>query len=89
MPQNSGDNNGRYVRYIEPDVGQERYGFLSELISEKECEECANFDKDLAADYPCGLCYESTDKPEWRHKDANIRSGEMELPHSRVCEASA
>lgn len=82
--RNKGD---RRVSYIEPDIGLERTGFLSEPQPAKDCEDCIYFDRDLAADQPCGLCYESTDRPNWRDTDGDAESGEMEYPSERVCTA--
>ena len=56
-----------------------------EKQSAKRCEDCFHFERDLAQDHPCGLCYESEDKYEWT-TTGDVRCGEMELPSERVCE---
>lgn len=87
MRQDSGDKKSMgvdVVNYVEPNDGRKHFQ-PGEPQSAKNCEECIYFDRDLAADNPCGLCYESKDKYEWRTEDA--RCGEMELPSERVCEA--
>ncbi len=51
------------VIWVEATVGQERYA--SEAQSGKPCEKCLYFGRSLVQDEPCGLCYESSDKPNW------------------------
>jgi hypothetical protein len=85
---NRGESNGGEpaLEYVEANVGQDHHA--GEPQSNKKCEECTYFDRDLAADTPCGLCYESEDKYEWT-RQGDIRSGEVEFPNDRVCEGNA
>ena len=73
--------------FIEPTVGTERHGFLSEPVSNKRCEKCLYFDRDLASDHPCGLCYESGDKYEWTERGEDTGPDEVDRKDYRVCEA--
>ena len=73
------------TQYIEVNVGLERYA--GEPQGDKPCEECLYFERDLAGDEPCGLCYESSDNFNWKEKNGNAGCGEMELASGRVCEA--
>jgi hypothetical protein len=85
MRQDSGDRESVGLGWVEPNDGRLHFG-PGAPQSEKDCSVCIHFDKDLAMDHPCGLCYESEDKNEWTTKD--VRCGEMEYPSERVCEAS-
>jgi hypothetical protein len=74
------------LEYVEVTVGQEK--FAANPQSHKKCEESTYFDRDLATDTPCGLCYESEDKYEWT-RQGDIRPGEVAFPNDRVCEGNA
>ena len=73
------------TKYVEPDVGQIRGP--GEPQSEKLCEECLYFNRCVASDEPCGICYESKDKFNWTEKNGDSEPGEMALPNERVCKA--
>jgi hypothetical protein len=73
------------VEYVEATVGQDKYA--NEPQSAKPCEKCLFFNRDLITDEPCGLCYESADKPNWEKSNGDAESGEMECSDYRVCEA--
>lgn len=73
------------TRYVEANIGQDRHA--SEPQSDKSCDKCIYFDRDLASDEPCGLCYESSDKFNWKEADENPGHREVEPSNYRVCEA--
>lgn len=72
------------TKYVEANVGQERGP--GEPQSEKSCEECLYFDRDLCSN-PCWDCFVSADKFEWIECDEDARPGQMESSDYRVCEA--
>jgi hypothetical protein len=72
------------VIYVEPTVGQDK--FASEPQGGKSCEKCLYFNRDLVADEPCGLCYESADNYNWEKSNGDAQPGEMECSDYRVCE---
>ena len=72
------------TKYVEPNVGQIRGP--GEPQSGKSCEECLYFDRDLASDKPCGLCYESKDKFNWEKKeDGDAGPSEVEQADAPSC----
>lgn len=72
--------------YIECNVGQDRVA--GEPQSAKSCEKCLYFDRCLASDHLCGLCYESEDKYDWtERKDGDSGPCEVDSEDYRVCEA--
>ena len=71
------------TKWVECNVGQERHAGKPQ--SEKDCEKCVYFERDLAADHLCGQCYESEDKHDYS-ETGDVRCGEMEYPSERVCE---
>jgi hypothetical protein len=87
MQENSrGDQSmGMAVTWVEPNEGRFHFG-PSPPQSDKSCEECLYFNRDLASDEPCGNCYESEDKFNWEKSDGNAEPGEMECSDYRVCE---
>jgi len=70
--------------FVEPNVGQERGP--GEPQSDKSCDDCLYFDRCLATDEPCGVCYESADKFNWEKSNGDVQPGEMESSDYRVCE---
>lgn len=85
MRQNCGYTKEDRGPFIEGSVGQERHA--GEPQSTKSCEECLYFNRDLASDEPCGICYESVDKFNWEKSNGDAEPGEMEPSDYRVCEA--
>ena len=63
------------VIYVEVSVGQDK--FAGEPQGGKSCEKCLYFNRDLVADEPCGLCYESADNFNWKEADGNAQPGEI------------
>jgi hypothetical protein len=52
------------MTYIEPNDGREHFE-AGGPQSDKPCDKCIYYDRDICSDDPCGLCYESADKFNW------------------------
>jgi hypothetical protein len=73
------------MTYIEPNDGRTHFT-PGDPQSGKPCEKCVYFDRDLAPDNPCGLCYESSDKYNWEEVSGDAGPEQVEPSDYRVCE---